>query len=148
MSRINSRDTDDDERDIFDNDDTDDQEFERSEAIAKVISEMTDEQRERFNLFRVGTACKLPDKRIKEMMLKSVQGYADRSKPDSIVVQETSVKLASMAVKLFAADLLETAKSLTNEQLTPDIIGIAYNHLVNKGIIPGLGPGVKRPMFK
>lgn len=40
----------------------------------------------RFNLFRIGSNCKPPQKCIKEMMLKAVQGYFNRNKPDSISV--------------------------------------------------------------
>lgn len=150
LPRINSRDTDDDEHDIFDDDEHEDQEFERNEAINKVVSEMTDEQRERFNLFRTGSSCKPPQKRIKEMMLKTVQGYSDRNKPDSITVQEAAAFVATAAAKLFIADLLETAKSLndTDQPLTPSLIYLAYNEIDNAGKIPGRGPGIKRAMIK
>ncbi|KAK8900026.1 hypothetical protein M9Y10_002349 [Tritrichomonas musculus] len=151
LPRMNSRDTDEDDRDIYEiSEDNEDQEFERNEAIAKVISEMTDEQRERFNLFRVGSNCKPPQKRIKEMMLKTVQGYSDRSRPDSISVQESAAFVASSAAKLFIADLLETAKSLSDSDkpLTPDLIYLAYNEIDNAGKIPGRGSGIKRAMIR
>lgn len=150
MPRINSRDTDEDDSDAFDEDEHEDQEFKRNEAINKVVSEMTDEQRERFNLFRIGSSCKPPQKRIKEMMLKAVQGYSDRNKPDSISVQESAAFVANSAAKLFIADLLETAKSLndTDHPLTPSLIYLAYNEIDNAGKIPGRGSGIKRAMFK
>lgn len=150
LSRLSSRDTDDDDHDAFDEDDHDDQEFERNEAINKIVSEMTDEQRERFNLFRIGSSCKPPQKRIKEMMLKAVQGYSDRNKPDSISVQESAAFVATAAAKLFIADLLETAKSLndTDKPITPSLIFLAYNQIDNAGKIPGRGSGIKRAMIK
>ena len=150
MSRINSRDTDEDERDIFDEDEHEDQEYERNEAINKVVSEMTDEQRERFNLFRLGSSCKIPKNPIKEMMLKTVQGYSDRSKADSIAVQDSAAVVATSAARLFIADLLETAKALndTDKPLTPDLIFLAYNEIDSAGKIPGRGPGIKRAMIR
>lgn len=71
----------------------------------------------RFNLFRIGSNCKPPQKCIKEMMLKVVQGYFNRNKPDSISVQDLAALVAASAAKLFIANLLETAKSLSIHQL-------------------------------
>jgi hypothetical protein len=53
-------------------------------------------------------------------------------------------------VKLFVADLVETAKRLSDNRrpLTPDLIIIAYNELESHGKRPGKGPGVKRHQIR
>jgi hypothetical protein len=58
--------------------------------------------------------------------------------------------VAALAVKLFVAELVETAKQMSDSPgpLTPDAIIIAFNEMENHGKIPGKGPGIKRSMLR
>jgi hypothetical protein len=113
---------------------------ERSEALNKRLPLMSAEQRVRFELFG-STVCKIPPKWCSEVLYRSLPQNS---------VQANSALVASFAVKLFIADLVETAKRLSNNTrpLTPDLIIIAYNEMESHGKIPGKGPGVKLRQFR
>lgn len=120
-----------DDEPIEDND-----EVKSSATVDKMISEMTEEQRKRFDIFRY--ACVFPQKCIKEMMEKAVPG---------VKISRDSITIASSATRLFTAELIELARDLSGgtAPLTPDLIMIAFNEIVEKGTVPGMGPGIKRP---
>ncbi|OHT09529.1 hypothetical protein TRFO_21577 [Tritrichomonas foetus] len=144
--KMGVQDSDDDDRDAWDDsDETEDQEAERNEATNKLIAEMTDEQRERYNLFQ-STNCKFNSKKISEMMKQSIPD----STQNQIKIQSSAGFVTTQAAKLFIADLLETARDLSgnNDPLTPDLIMVAYNEMENAGKIPGKGSGVKRAQIR
>lgn len=120
-----------------DNSDADisDEDVKNSSVVDKMVSEMTNEQRTRFDIFQ--KTCKFSQNRIKEMMENVVPGTK---------VQQKSAFVASLAVRLFAAELIELARDLSgnDEPLTQDLIMIALNEIIEKGTIPGKGPGIKR----
>jgi hypothetical protein len=130
----------DDDREWNSADDEEAMESERSEALNKRFAAMDDDQRARFELFR-SSNCKIPQKWCVEILRKTLPG---------ITVQGTAGLVASKAVVLFVADLIETAKRFnhTSHPLTPDLIMIAYNDMESRGKIPGKGPGVKRHQFR
>jgi hypothetical protein len=127
----------DDERDFGSEDDDDAAENDSSEALKKRFAAMDDDQRARFELFRSGN-CKIPAKWCVEVMQHAL--------PSGVTVQGSAGIVASHATRLFIADLIETAKRMSDNRrpLTPDLIMVAYNEIESHGKIPGKGPGVKR----
>lgn len=143
MSNSRARDVDVDDDIYDDSDDAEDQASnERAEAMKKQIAEMTDEERERFYLFRDSKNCKLPQAKILEMMKSAV--------PSSVTIQSDAAWIGTSAAKLFIADLVETARSLSGNKdpLTPDLIMLAYNEIDHAGKLPGKVAGVKRPSLR
>jgi hypothetical protein len=131
----------DDERDWNSDDDDDAGEGDSSEALKKRFAAMDDDQRARFELFRSAN-CKVPAKWCVELMQRAV--------PPGVAVQASAGVVASHAVRLFVADLVETAKRLSDSRrpLTPDLVMVAYNEIESHGKIPGKGPGVKKHYFR
>ncbi|KAH0785789.1 Clan CA, family C1, cathepsin L-like cysteine peptidase [Histomonas meleagridis] len=95
-----------------------------------MISEMTEEERTRYNIFQSQT-CRFPKNKVKSLMQNAVPG---------VQVQNKAVTVASFAVRLFSAELIELAREISGneEPLTPDLIMIALNEIIDKGTIPGL----------
>jgi hypothetical protein len=138
---VSEADGSDDDRDWNSADDEEAMENERSEALNKRFAAMDDDQRTRFELFR-SRNCKIPPKWCTETL--------QRVLPSGTTVQGGAGLVASFAVKLFVADLIETAKRLSNgsRPLTPDLIIVAYNEMESRGKIPGKGTGVKRHQLR
>jgi hypothetical protein len=118
------------------NSDEDDEQKRQIDSVNGRIVSMSDEQRHRFELFRSAN-CRPPVKMVMEILREAVRPAA---------VQKTSGVVACGAARLFAADLIETARRLSDDlrPLSPDMIMIAYSELEQQGKIPGKGPGVKR----
>lgn len=95
---------------------------------------LSTEEKERFNYFKEAK-CRFDHKIVHNMIEQRVQ--------EDIQVPASTGFIASHALRLFTAELVETARQFSGEEgpLTPDVIYIAFNHLMEKGKIPGKGPG-------
>ena len=108
------------------------------EKKEKAISELSQEGRERLEFFH-GQKCKIPQNVVSNIINDVL--------PEGVKIQNSAVFLASHAARLFAAEIVETARSLSNkkEPLTPDLITIAYHQMMYQRKIPGLHSGMPLP---
>ena len=110
----------------------------RSSQRIRELSSMTDEERDRYNQFV--TRCSFPVAVVKSIMQK----YA----PEGSVIQNPAASVASSAAKLFVSEVAETARKLAREgqPITPDLIYLAFDVLLQKGLVPGHGSSVPMQM--
>lgn len=107
----------------------------RTEQIKKNLSP---EQMQRLDFFQ--TQCKLPRQKVIKNIMKE-------ELPPGIIIKEEAAFVASRAAKLFIAELVETAKKYTTENIpiTPDLIYIAYAELARQRKVPGMISGLPVP---
>ena len=112
-----------------------------AEKYQDIEKKMSDDQRKRFQLLR-GDATRIPKKQIKDMM-KAVA-------PEKAEVPDNVADTTSKIVKLFVAELVETAKTFHTSKgiLEPEDIMLAFHKLEDDGKIPGRSLGKKRAYLK
>ena len=116
--------------------------FEITDAQKAAEKVMSDEQRKRFNLLNSADCTKIPKTRIKELMKANA--------PEGTVVSEETAKIASVAIKLFVIELIETSKKFHTGKgpLLPEDILLGFRKLEEEGKIPGKSSGKIRGYVK
>ena len=103
----------------------------RSHRRARELAEMSDEQHARYMHFI--TSCSFPVATVKSLMQEQA--------PEGTSIQNPAAATAANAAKLFVGEVAETARKLAKEgqPLTPDLIYVAFDLLLQQGKVPGCG---------
>ena len=119
-----------------------DPDFEMSEAQKEAEKTMNDDQRNRFLLLTSGNSTKIPKPKVKEIM-RAVA-------PENTTISDEVAHYASIATRLFVAELVETAKQFHSGRgpLIPEDIMLSFRKLEEEGKIPGRSSGTRRQYMK
>ena len=123
-------------------DDGEDNNEDNEENENEYLKNFTEEQKNRYLHFK-SVACKFPHEIIHSKMNAALSGTSTK-------ISANSDSLVGFSAKLFAAQLIDTARSLMDNDgpIPPDMILLAYHELETRGVIPGKGVGVKISDYK